>query len=117
MAEQTTTSEREVAAFWDQVSRLMDERGIEGIEDLHQRFLETDYAEAIRVPGRHRGSKPKLPEFKRHVTGRYPVIYGELMNGLIEVLDITDESEKARLCLSYVWGRPSDGVHPTTPLP
>jgi hypothetical protein len=95
----------------------MAERGIESLEELHRRFLETDHTEAMRVPGRHRGTKPKLPEFERHVTARDHRIYGELLNGLIEVLEITDEREMSKLSLAYVWGRPCAGVHPKAPLP
>lgn len=103
--------------FWDEVSRHVDERGIESIEELHRRFLEADHAEAMRVPGRHRGTRPKLPEFGRHVTARDPRIYGEFLNGLIEILGIIDEREVSRLSLAYVWGRPYVGVRPKTPLP
>ena len=106
-----------VPAFWDVVRGHMDEQGIETLEELHERFLETEWAERIPVPARHRGSKPKLPEFKRHVTGSYPALYGALTRGLEEVFEISDEQEVARLTLSYIMGRPRAGVRPETPLP
>ena len=108
---------RELPAFWDVVRGHMDEAGIRDLEELHRRFLGTEWAERIPVPGRHRGTKPKLPEFRRHVTGEYPIIYGELVNGLLEVFEIERRDARAgRLALAYVWGPPLRGVHPQTPM-
>jgi hypothetical protein len=101
-----TMREPTVPAFWDAVRALMDERGIEDVEDLHRRFLETEWAQRVPVPGRRRGSTPKLPEFRRHVEGTYPILYGEFIAGLFEVFGLDERDPRAvRLVLSYAVGR------------
>jgi hypothetical protein len=105
----------EVPAFWDVVRARMDEAGIEDVEELHRRYLETERA-YIPTPGRHQGKPVSLAEFKRHLYGKFPVIYGELHLGLREVLELNEEQDR-ELVLSYMFGRPKMGVHPTRPLP
>ena len=107
----------DVPAFWDVVRAHMDRKGIEDVEELHRRFLETTGG-YIPVPGRHRGKPVPLEEFKRHVAGEHPNVYGELIRGLAEVLDIPFDRNKESdaLILSYMWGRPRFGIHPTREL-
>jgi hypothetical protein len=108
----------DVPAFWDVVRSHMDERGIEDVEELHRRFLETEWA-YIPIPGRHKGKPVPLKEFKRHVAGEHPygAIYGELIIGLGEVFGLKrGDKDLDALILSYLWGSPKDGVHPTREL-
>jgi hypothetical protein len=108
----------EGSAFWDEVSRLMDERGIESLEDLHRRFLESSVRGFIPVSGRHRDKPVSLSEFREHITARHRVVYGELIVGLADAFELDPESEEvSALGYSYAFGRPGFGVHPTTPLP
>jgi hypothetical protein len=86
------------------VEELMRSRGIEDLEELHARFVETEYA-YIPVPGRHRGKPVSLDEFKRHGRGEYPILYGEFAQGVAKVLELTNE-EMGELAYSYMWGRP-----------
>jgi|SRR5215218_9582044 len=102
----------EYPAFWDVVRSHMERCGIEDVEELHRRFVETEYA-YIPIRGRHKGRPVPLEEFKRHVAGEHPMIYGELGRGLVEVLGITEDRQQGEFYLSYMLGRPSMGVHPT----
>jgi hypothetical protein len=65
------TTPHEARPLWDVIREHMDRRGIEDVEELHRRFVETEHA-YIPVPGRHRGKPASLEEFKRHVRGRVP---------------------------------------------
>ena len=105
----------EYPAFWDVVRGHMDEASIESVEELHRLFVETEYA-YIPTPGRHKGTPVSLEEFKRHVVGEYPALYGELVIGLERVLGLTEAEEIRELSGSYGWGRPRMGIHPTSPL-
>ena len=115
MVNEQERSAGEIPAFWDVVHGHMVRIGIESAEELHGRFVETEWA-YIPTPGRHKGKPVSLEEFKRHVGGEYPLIYGELARGLFEILGITEDKEQGELVLSYVWGRPKMGVRPESPL-
>jgi hypothetical protein len=109
------TTPHEARPLWDVIREHMDRRGIEDVEELHRRFVETEHA-YIPVPGRHRGKPVSLEEFKRHVRGEYPAYYGQLTRGLAEVLEIATESEEVELVYSYLFGTPVHGIHPTREL-
>ena len=105
----------EVPAFWDVVRGHMDEAGIESVEELHKRLVETEYA-YVPTPGRHKGKPVSLKEFKRHLACEHPSLCVEVILGLAsEVLGLT-EKQKAKLVLSYGFGRPSMDVQPTRPI-
>jgi hypothetical protein len=113
-------AERNATPMWDEVKRLMDEHGIEDVEDLHRRFLESSGRGLIPVSGRHRDKPVSLSEFCVHITGRHPTIYMELMRGFAEIFDLNfveDNDEANRLMWAYVFGRPSYGVYPVAPWP
>jgi len=107
LAEMRQRREEAAERFRAHLEGLMEERGIESVEELHRRFVETEYA-YIPVPGLHRGKPVSLELFRRLVTGqesRY--FYGELMGGLREVFELTEE-EFEELSFVYIWGeRPS----------
>jgi hypothetical protein len=84
---------------------LMTSRGIEDLEDLHRRFLETGHA-YIPIPGRHRGKQVPFEEFKAHLEGRQPRPYPELLAGLREVLAPVTMEERLALTISYALGPP-----------
>ncbi len=87
------------------LEELMAARGIEDLEELHRRFLETEYA-YIPIPGGHRGKPVPFEEFKQHVENRYPKYhYRQVIWGLSEVLGATRQ-EKMALVGSYMMGPP-----------
>jgi hypothetical protein len=96
--------EKASAAFQAELERLMEEKGIEDLEELHRRFVATEYA-YIPVPGLHRGKPISLELFKRHAARRHPYVYREFLAGLAEVLGLTGE-EAEDLGFIYLMGEP-----------
>jgi hypothetical protein len=91
--------------FANVLERVMHSRGVENVEELYQRYTEAGYG-YIPVPGRHRDKKVKLPEFREHAAGRYPVIYGQFLTPVMDVLGVDFDGEEARaLILAYMFGR------------
>jgi hypothetical protein len=90
--------------FRAHVERLMEERGIESLEELHERFVGTEYAH-VPVPGLHEGKPVSFGLFERLTRRESPYIYGELLSGLREVFGLTGE-EFLELMWLYVWGEP-----------
>jgi hypothetical protein len=91
--------------FADVLERLMAERGVEDLEELYTRVLAAGYG-YIPVPGRHRDKRVKFEEFRRHARAEYPVIYGQFLNPVMEVLGVEWDSEEAnQLIASYIHGR------------
>jgi hypothetical protein len=89
----------------DVLERIMAERGVENPGELHRRVLEAGYG-YIPVPGRHRDKTVGLEEFREHAQGEYPLIYGQFLHPVMEVLGVGRDSEEARtLILSYMFGR------------
>jgi hypothetical protein len=86
------------------VEELMAQRGIESLEELHRRFVETEYA-YIAIPGRHRGKPTTLESFKQHVEARDQRLYPEFYQGLREVLGLTYDDPESHIILgSYCMG-------------
>jgi hypothetical protein len=106
--ESTTRDERGVRweePFADVLERVMAERGVEDLEELYARYLAAGYG-YIPVPGRHRDKKVGLEEFREHARGEYPIIYGEFLGPVMEVLRVGRDSEEAnQLIASYIYGR------------
>ncbi len=83
----------------------MEKRGIESLEELHRRFLETEYAH-IPVPGLHTGKPVSFEVFERCANGRTDRLYREFVWGMKEVLDFepyTDEGND--FALAYTIGK------------
>ena len=88
--------------FQAHLARLMEERGIESLEELHRRFVETEFAH-VPVPGLHEGKPISFALFKQLAARRTPYIYGELLEGLTKVLGL-DSRETDELILVYTLG-------------
>ncbi len=89
------------------LERLMEEKGVSGIEELHERFLATGWR--IPIPGRHADKPVKLEEFKLHCARAYPspehpLTYNSFFRGLWEALRLTEE-EFRELLYVYMWGK------------
>ena len=83
---------------------LMEKRGIENLEELHRRFLETEHAH-IPVPGLHTGKPVSFEVFERCAYGRSRMLYRESIWGMEEVLDLDPQSEEAvDFALAHTWG-------------
>ena len=95
--------EASVAFQWE-LRRLMDEKGVEDLEELYRRFVETEYA-YVPVPGLHRGKPISFELFKRLAGRRTPYVYQGFLAGLAEVLGLNGE-EARDLGHLYVWGEP-----------
>ena len=95
--------EASVAFQWE-LRRLMDEKGVEDLEELYRRFVETEYA-YVPVPGLHRGKPISFELFKRLAGRRTPYVYREFLAGLQEVFGLSDE-ETLELGLIYLMGEP-----------
>src|SRR5215207_1901722 len=85
----------------------MERAGIESLEELYRRFMETDGPQ-VPAPGRNRGKPMKFEEFREHVEARYPRTYPEFMEPLAEVLSLGEEDRQA-LAFAYVWGERLEG--------
>jgi hypothetical protein len=99
-----TESTKEKPAFLAEVERLMEEKGIEDLEELHRRFALTEHA-YIPVPGLHRGKAVSFEEFKRHMNCERGGLYGPVIKGLTEVFGMErpkDDKEIAELTLAYI---------------
>ncbi len=90
--------------FQAHIERLMEGRGVESLEELHRRFVESGYA-YMPVPGLHRGKPVSLGLFKRIAARKTECIHMEFVRGLEEVLGLT-EREVAELIYLYMWGGP-----------
>ncbi len=87
------------------LGELMEKRGIENLEELHRRFIETEHAH-IPVPGLHTGKPVSFELFERVVYGRTRFIYRELVRGMVEVLGFEPYSEEVHdFALAYTWGK------------
>jgi hypothetical protein len=92
--------------FRTYLERLMEENGISGIEELHERFLETGWR--IPIPGRHADKPVPFEEFKLHCARAWPSpespwTYASFMRGVWEVLDL-DKDEQLEFVRYYVLG-------------
>jgi hypothetical protein len=97
-------SDRE-QAIREVLSELMEKRGIESLEELHRRFIETEYAH-ILVPGLHTGKPVSLKVFERVAYGQSRFIYRAFVLGMVEVLDFEPCSEEGwDFALAYTWGK------------
>jgi hypothetical protein len=89
--------------FQARLEEMMEERGVESIEELHERFLAT--GERIAVPGRHRDKPVKLEEFKRHCAMAYPSVenawmYPSFFRGIRVALGLSDKEVIELICLA-----------------
>jgi hypothetical protein len=92
--------------FRAHLRKLMEQRGVESIEELYERFLAVGYR--IPVPGRHRNKPVPLEEFRLHSARAYPSseepkVYAEFICGLGEALELSEE-EFSELAFVYLWG-------------
>ncbi|MDQ3911641.1 MAG: hypothetical protein M3305_07720 [Actinomycetota bacterium] len=86
------------------LDEYMEKRGIENLEELHRRFLETEHA-YIPVPGLHRGKPVSFEVFERVAYGGGHGLYRAFVWGMMEVLDLepyTDEGND--FALTYTIG-------------
>ncbi len=85
---------KEKSAFLAEVERLMEEKGIEDLEELHERFMEED-------PERIGNARWTFERFMRHTSSEAGALYPKFVYPLVAALEATDE-EIARLFLA--WG-------------
>ena len=84
---------------------LMEKRGIENLEELYRRFIETEHAH-IPVPGLHTGKPVSFEVFERCAYGRSRMLYREFVLGMMEVLDLKPYTEEGDdFALAYTWGK------------
>ena len=76
------------------LEKRMADAGIEGLEDLHRRFVETEYAD-LPFPGRHRGKPISFDLFERLATGRHQHVRSEFLRGLVQAFGLKRDSEEA----------------------
>jgi hypothetical protein len=93
------------AAMQAHLERLMQEKDSEGLEELYERFVRTEYA-YIPVPGLYRGKPVSNKEFKRHAARRHEFVYGGFFKGLREALELT-EREQAEIAPYYFLREPT----------
>ena len=87
------------------LGEIMERRGIESLEELHRRFIETEHA-YIPVPGLHRGKPVSFEVFERCAYGRSRCLYREFVRGMMEVLDLKPYTEEGDdFALAYTWGK------------
>ena len=87
------------------MDELMADAGIDSLEELHRRFIETEHA-YIPVPGLHRGKPVSFKVFERSAGGRDRFIYPQFIEGVLEVLGQDRRSEAALdLIVTYTMGR------------
>lgn len=80
-------------SFWDEVLRLMDERGIEDLEILYGRFM-------VQGPERIGNAKWTFERFRRHVAHDVDSLDPRFIVPLNRTLDTTDR-EEAGLFLAW----------------
>ena len=98
-------NEEEGPMFPVVLERYMERAGIEDLEELYGRFVQTDHAH-IPVRGLHLGKPVSFEEFKRHATAERTTLYGEFMSGVAEALGVDLQSKDGGiLVLAYMFGR------------
>ena len=101
-------NEEEGPMFPVVLERFMEERGIESLEELHRRFVESAGMATYPCRGSTAVSPVSFEEFKRHISCEHKFLYGEVMLGLIGAFGLErprDDKEIAALTLAYVLGR------------
>jgi hypothetical protein len=84
----------EISPFLAEIERLMAERGIEDLEELHERFME-------QQPQRIGNARWTLERFRQHATAEAPGLYIKFMAPLTRALEATKRQE-AELFLAWV---------------
>jgi hypothetical protein len=87
----------------------MEERGVESIEELYERFLAVGYR--VPIPGRHRDKPVPLEEFRLHSARAYPSseepkLYAEFICGLGEALELSEEEFSELVWVCFFGERP-----------
>jgi hypothetical protein len=91
----------EASAFLQEIERLMAEKGIEDLEELHERFLD-------REPERIGNARWTYSRFRKHATNGAGGLYHKFMRPLVRALEATGR-EQERLFFAWVgWDPPSD---------
>ncbi len=80
----------------------MTDRGIESLEELHERFIASGHGAIDR-----RDRTASLWRFKLHANGATGALYGSFVRGLCEVLGLTEEEvmDLLRAYYAEVFGR------------
>ena len=84
----------EISPFLAEIERLMSERGIEDLEELHERFLE-------QQPERIGNARWTYERFRKHATAEAPGLYIKFMRPLVAALEAT-KREEAKVFLAWV---------------
>lgn len=84
----------EISPFLAEIERLMAEKGIEGLEELHERFMEQE-------PERIGNARWSLQRFHKHATAEAPALYFKFWRPLVGALEATPQA-RARLFLAWV---------------
>jgi|SRR5215211_1194336 len=85
----------DVPDFRDVINRLMDERGIESLEELHRRVVESGYGGIDRYD-----RNTSLWRFELHVNGETGALSQRFIRALDYILEPTKE-ERAELLRAY----------------
>ncbi len=88
-----TTAEK--PAYRAEIDRLMADRGIESLEELHRRFIEGGYGGVDRYD-----RNISLERFERHANGATGGLNQRFVWGLDSILELTDE-ERVVLLRAY----------------
>ena len=80
--------------FLAEIERLMAEKGIEGLQELHTRFLEQE-------PARIGNARWTLKRFRLHATAEAPGLYFKFWGPLVGALEATPRQQE-ELFLAWV---------------
>jgi hypothetical protein len=98
VTEQTNT--REKSLFLAEIERLMDVKGIEDLEELHERFLEQE-------PERIGNARWTFERFRKHASHEAGMFSEKFVVPLAGALEATTEEERDGLIRAWfadVWG-------------
>ncbi len=91
MSAKNTTA---ISPFLAEIERLMHKKGIEDLEELHERFMEQE-------PERIGNARWTLERFRKHATAEAGALYPKFMRPLVAALEATPH-EHARLFLAWL---------------
>jgi hypothetical protein len=97
-----TKNTTETPPFLAEIERLMKAKGIEDLEELHERFME-------QQPERIGNARWTYERFRQHAAAEAPGLYFKFMTPLVGALEATDR-EQERLFLAWVGCGPPSGA-------
>jgi hypothetical protein len=89
-----TENVAETSPFLAEIERLLEAKGIEDLEELHERFME-------QGPQRIGGARWTYERFRKHATAEAPGLYFKFMTPLVGALEAAPR-EQEELFLAWV---------------